>query len=306
MEQMNNREMFQPLPKDWHKTVKVSQPDLSFWQDAWRRLRRNKLAMGGIFVIAFLAIMSLIGPMLNDFTYESQNLKLKNQPPGAKYWFGTDSLGRDLFTRIWYGARISLFIGITAAVIDLIIGAIWGGIAGYYGGKIDEVMMRICDILSGLPYLLVVVLLMVVMGPGIFTIIVAMTITGWIGMARVVRGEVLRLKEQEFILATQTMGANTFHILFKHLIPNSAGPIIVMLTLTIPTAIFTEAFLSFLGLGVQAPMASWGVMTKDGLDTFHYYPWQLLFPAVFICLTMLAFNVLGDGLRDALDPRMRK
>src|SRR5699024_6754528 len=181
MQQQLKKEMFKSLPKDWHDTENIpQQPPLSFWQDVWRRLKQNKLAMAGIWVIVILTIMAIIGPSLNSYTYDGQNLPLKNQPPGAEYWFGSDSFGRDLFTRVWYGARVSLFIGITAAVIDLIIGAIWGGVAGYYGGKVDEVMMRICDILNGLPYLLVVVLLLVVMGPGLFTIIVAMTITGWI------------------------------------------------------------------------------------------------------------------------------
>src|SRR5699024_3845227 len=233
---------------------------LSFWQDAWRRLKQNKLAMAGFWAIILLIIMSIVGPWINEFTYEQQNLVMKNMGPSAEHWFGTDSFGRDLFTRTWYGARISLFIGITAALIDLIIGVIWGGIAGYYGGKVDEFMMRFCDILYGLPYMLVVVLLMVVLGQGIFTIIIAMTITGWVGMARIVRGEVLRLKEQEYVLASQSLGAKTSRVLFKHLIPNALGPILVTLTLTIPNAIFTEAFLSFLGLGVQAPIASWGTM----------------------------------------------
>lgn len=308
MQQELNKDMFQPMEKsETHMEEDThSQPSLSFWQDAWRRLRQNKLAMIGLGAILLLIIMAIIGPSINGFTYEQQNLALKNLPPSADHWFGTDNFGRDLFTRTWYGARISLFIGITAALIDLLIGVIWGGIAGYYGGKVDEAMMRFCDILYGLPYMLVVVLLMVVLGQGIFTIIIAMTITGWVGMARIVRGEVLRLKEQEYVLASRSIGASTLRVLFKHLIPNALGPILVTLTLTIPNAIFTEAFLSFLGLGVQAPIASWGTMTNDGLDSLRYYPWLLLFPATFISITMLAFNVLGDGLRDALDPRLRK
>lgn len=306
MDNFIRREMFEPLENDDQKSKKKTQADLSFWGDSWRKLKQNKLAVASLFAIGILVVLAIIGPYLNSYTYDQQNLQLKNTSPNGTYWFGSDAFGRDLFTRIWYGARISLFIGISAAIIDLIIGALWGGIAGYYGGKVDEVMMRICDILNGLPHMLIVVLLLVVMGPGLFTIIIAMTITGWIGMARIVRGEVLRLKEQEFILATKSMGASSIRILLKHLIPNSLGPIIVVLTLTIPTAIFTEAFLSFIGLGVQAPMASWGVMTNDGFSAFHYYPWQLFFPAIFICITMLAFNILGDGLRDAFDPRMRK
>lgn len=306
MREQLNKDMFQPLPKRGEDIEEYTDPSLSFWQDTWRRLKENKLAMSGLIAIILLLIMSIVGPSINSFTYQQQNLELKNLAPNSEFWFGTDNFGRDLFTRTWYGARISLFIGITAAVIDLIIGVIWGGIAGFYGGKVDEVMMRFCDILYGLPYMLVVVLLMVVMGQGILTIIIAMTITGWVGMARIVRGEVLRLKEQEYVLASLSIGANAFRVLFKHLIPNALGPILVTLTLTIPTAIFTEAFLSFLGLGVQAPIASWGTMTNDGLDSLRYYPWLLFFPAIFISITMLAFNVLGDGLRDALDPRLRK
>lgn len=310
MKQRIHKEMFQPLSQtlrnQQQKEHTDSEPSLSFWQDAWRRLKQNKLAMVGLGIILLLIIMAIVGPSINNYTYEQQHLTLKNLPPSAEFWFGTDNFGRDLFTRTWYGARISLFIGITAALIDLIIGVIWGGVAGFYGGKVDEVMMRFCDILYGLPYMLVVVLLMVVLGQGIFTIIIAMTITGWVGMARIVRGEVLRLKEQEYVLASRAIGANSLRMLFKHLIPNAVGPILVTLTLTIPTAIFTEAFLSFLGLGVQAPIASWGTMTNDGLDSLRYYPWLLFFPALFISMTMLAFNVLGDGLRDALDPRLRK
>lgn len=306
MQNRLNEELFQPFPRNVQQLDEEKKSGISFRQDAWRRLKQNKIAMAGLGAIILLIIMAAVGPSINEYTYQQQNLVMKNMPPGAEHWFGTDNLGRDLFTRTWYGARISLFVGITAALIDVIIGVIWGGVAGIYGGKVDEAMMRFCDILYGLPYMLVVVLLMVVLGQGIFTIIIAMTITGWIGMARIVRGEVLRLKEQEFVLASRTIGANSFRVLIKHLIPNALGPILVTLTLTIPNAIFTEAFLSFLGLGVQAPIASWGTMTSDGLDTLRYYPWQLFFPAAFISITMLAFNVLGDGLRDSLDPRLRK
>lgn len=301
-----NKELFQPIEKDLSKAEEISRPSLSFWRDAWRRLKANKLAMVGLWILVILSIMAVIGPSINGFTYYDTNLKMKNLAPSSMYWFGTDDLGRDMFTRLWYGARISLFIGITAALIDLVIGIIWGGIAGYKGGKVDDFMMRFADILNGLPYLLVVIMLMVVMEQGLFTIIVAMTITGWIGMARIVRGQILQLKEQEYVLAARSLGASSSRILFKHLIPNAMGPIIVTMTLTVPSAIFTEAFLSFLGLGVQAPIASWGTMANDGLGALRYYPWRLFFPAIFISITMLAFNVLGDGLRDALDPRLRK
>lgn len=197
-------------------------------------------------------------------------------------------------------------MGIAAASIDLAIGVLWGGIAALIGGKIDNMLMRIADILHAIPYLLVVIMLMVVMGSGLIPILIALTITGWIGMARIVRGELLVLKEQEYIQAAIALGAGNRRILFRHLLPNAMGTIIVTMTLTIPIAIFTEAFLSFLGLGVQAPMASWGTMVSDALPAMRYYPWRLCFPAFFISLTMLAFNLVGDGLRDALDPRLRK
>lgn len=301
-----SKDLFEPIERDLHKAEEMTRPSLTFWQDAWRRLKQNKMAMIGLWVLAILTVMAIVGPWLNGHTYYDTNLKLKNLSPSADHWFGTDDLGRDMFTRVWYGARISLFIGVSAAIIDLVIGIVWGGLAAYYGGKVDEILMRIADILYGLPYLLVVIMLMVVMEQGLLTIIIAMTITGWIGMARIVRGQILQLKEQEYVLAARSLGAGATRILFKHLIPNAMGPIIVTMTLTVPSAIFTEAFLSFLGLGVQAPIASWGTMANDGLGALRYYPWRLFFPAIFISVTMLSFNVFGDGLRDALDPRMRK
>ncbi|MCH9630692.1 MAG: Oligopeptide transport system permease protein OppC [Chlamydiia bacterium] len=299
-------ELFKPYGKDKNPPEVIEEvKSISYWNDAWIRLKQNKLAVIGLFFLIFLIFMSIIGPMLNSFTYYETHLHLKNQKPSANFWFGTDELGRDLFTRIWWGARISLFVGISAAIIDMVIGVCYGAIAGYMGKRVDEVMMRSADILYSLPYLLVVILLMVVMGPGIFTIILAMTITGWINMARIVRAQILQLKEYDFSLAARSLGATRHRTLFKHLIPNTIGSIITTMTLTIPTAIFTEAFLSFLGLGVQAPIASWGTMASDGLSALRYYPWRLFFPAVFISVTMLAFNLVGDGLRDAFDPRLR-
>jgi oligopeptide transport system permease protein len=297
---------FQPLETDLHEAEKIAGPSLSYWRDAWRRFRKNKLALFGIVVLVFLGFMAAFGPMISGYNYHEQSLINGNQPPSAAHWFGTDALGRDMFSRTWYGARISLFIGITAAVIDIVIGVIWGSISGFAGGKLDEYMMRIADILIGIPYLLVVILLMVVMEPGLDTIIIAMTLTGWINMARIVRGQVLSMKTEEYVMAARSLGARTTRLLFRHLIPNTLGPILVTLTLTIPTAIFTEAFLSYLGLGVPAPLASWGTMSSNGVESLQYNPWQLFFPAFFICLTMLAFNVIGDGLRDSLDPKERK
>ncbi|MGE6631077.1 ABC transporter permease [Bacillus sp. NPDC077027] len=300
-------EWFAQKEKRKHETHVIKRPSLSYWADAWRRLKKNKLAMFSLSVLIFLFFMALIGPLLAPNSVTAQHLSMQNLPPSAMHWFGTDELGRDVFTRTWYGARISLFVGVMAAFIDFAIGVIYGGVAGYKGGKYDHVMMRIIEVLYGLPYLLVVILLMVLMGPGLLTIIVALTVTGWIGMARIVRGQVLQLKEQEYVLASKTFGASSLHIIRKGLLPNTMGPIIVQMTLTVPTAIFAEAFLSFLGLGIQAPFASWGVMANDALPTIlsgHW--WRLFFPAFFISLTMFCFNNLGDGLQDALDPKMRR
>ncbi|HET7616761.1 MAG TPA: ABC transporter permease, partial [Bacillales bacterium] len=231
----------------------------------------------------------------------------QNQAPSFEHWFGTDNFGRDVFTRTWHGARISLFIGLAAALIDFVIGVTFGGIAGFKGGRTDHYMMRVIEVLYGLPYLLVVILLMVAMEPGLFTIIVALTVTGWVGMARMVRGQVLQLKNNEYIMASRQTGSRVGWIVRKHLVPNTMGVIIVQMTLTVPSAIFAEAFLSFLGLGVQAPVASWGSMANSALSTILTGQWwRLFFPAFFISLTMFAFNVLGDGLQDALDPKLRR
>ena len=299
-------ELYEPLVQSEYAKEEIARPSLSYWEDAWRRFRQNWIALVGFGLLVLLGALAIFGPILSSHTYYATNLALKNKAPCSEFWFGTDDLGRDMFARICLGARISLFVGIVAALIDLIVGVLWGGIAALAGGRTDSLMMRTADVLNAIPYLLIVILLMVVMGSGLIPIIIALTMTGWIGMARIVRGQLLQLREQEFILAAIALGAGNRRILFKHLIPNAMGPIIVTMTLTIPIAIFTEAFLSFLGLGVQAPVASWGTMASDGLPAMRYYPWRLFFPAIFISVTMLAFNLVGDGLRDALDPKQRK
>ncbi|WP_412679623.1 ABC transporter permease [Brevibacillus choshinensis] len=303
--------LFRPLTKNTQANV-IARPSLSNGQQVIRKLIKNKLAMLGLIIIVALIAMAIIGPNLVSYSYSDQSLLTKNQELSSEHWFGTDELGRDMFARTWYGARISLTIGVVAALIDLIIGVAVGGAAGYMAGRgkrgerIDTIIMRVIEILYGLPYLLVVILLMVVMEPGLLTIIIALSATGWVGMARLVRGQILQLKNQEFILAAQVLGAKFSRILLKHLIPNTFGVIIVNLTFTIPSAIFAESFLSFLGLGVQAPVASWGTMTNDGLGVILTGDWwRLFFPALMISLTMFAFNVFGDGLQDALDPRLR-
>ena len=297
---------FTPLKPTADMIQKQTRPHLGFRQDAWLRLKKNRAALVGLSIILFISVLAVFGPLLSPYSYSDQTLANANQSPSAAHWFGTDNLGRDLATRVCYGARISLSIGVVASLINLGIGVIYGGISGYFGDRIDSVMMRIVDILYGIPLLLYVILLMVVLKPGLLNVFIALGLVYWLRMARIVRAQVLGLKELEFVLAARVLGASPQRLIFGHLLPNSLGPIIVTLTLSIPEAIFIEAFLSFIGLGVSAPMASWGVLASEGVVTLRSYPFQLLWPAVAISLTMLGFNFLGDGLRDALDPRMRR
>lgn len=269
----------------------------------WKRFFYDTRALAGLFLMGLLLSLALFGPFLSGYTYDEINLEAKNLSPGFQYWFGTDDLGRDLFTRTWYGARISLSIGILAALIDVTLGVFWGSLAGYAGGKIEEGLMSIANILFSLPYLLVVIVLSVVLGSGFFSILVALTLLGWVSMARVICGYVRQMMQQYYIQSSIIMGAGFIHILKKHLIPNLLGPIVVTLATTVPSAIFAEAFLSFLGLGIQAPMSSWGSMAQDGLNALSYYPWRLFFPAAAISLTMLACHLMGDALAHAFDLR---
>lgn len=302
-----SQEMFTPIDKDLKQAEAIVRPSLSYWQDVWMRLKKHKLAMTGLCIIIFLTIMAIIGPYLSPFDFRENHLDKTYMAPGSEYWFGSDALGRDLFTRIWYGARISLTIGVGTAFITFIIGVLYGGISGLIGGKVDTIMMRIVEILWGIPFLLYVILLSLIFNDGgLKTIFIALGAVYWLRMARIVRGQVMQLKNQEYVMAAKALGASNWRILTRHLIPNAMGPIIVEVTLAVPEAIFSESFLSFLGMGVSVPMASWGVLANDGIGAFRSYPWLIFFPAFFICLTMLAFNFLGDGLRDALDPRMRK
>ncbi|MGN7457742.1 ABC transporter permease [Paenibacillus pasadenensis] len=280
-------------------------PSYTTWKLAMMKLTANKFAMASGVVLLLMIIMAVIYPLFTPHDFRSQQLLDTFLAPGGTHYFGTDELGRDLFARAWKGAQISLTVGIVAAIADVILGIIIGGIMGYFGGKVDEVLNKISEILYSIPYLLVVILLGVVLGQGMWTLIIALTATGWINMAWIVRGQIMQLKNQEYVLAARAMGSGGFRILFKHLIPNTMGPIIVTMTLTVPSAIFAEAFLSFLGLGVQSPAASWGVMINDSLTSWTIYPWTLLFPAGMLCLAMLAFNIFGDGLRDAFDPKTR-
>lgn len=299
-------DMFRPLEKDVKNADKIVRPSLTYWSDAWRRLKENKLALISLIALIVIVVMAIIGPMISPFEYDAQDFTVINQAPDSVHWFGTDDLGRDLFVRAWKGARVSLLIGLVSAVINVTIGIIYGGIAGYKGGMVDTIMMRIVEIIYSIPALLWIILLMIIMGQGLTTIIVALSISGWGGMARLVRGQVLQLKQMEYVLAAQTLGASSWRIILKHLIPNAMGPIIINLTFQVPDAIFTEAFLSYIGLGVPAPLASWGTLANEGTKVLTIYPYQIVFPAILISVTMLAFNILGDGIRDSLDPKLRK
>lgn len=316
-------DMFQPISRDENIAEKIRRPSIKYWPDVWRRLKQNKLAMAGLIIITTMVLLAWIGPKLNQYTYYEQDYSLINvhpkMPEGfsieelkSTQWFGTDELGRDLFTRTWYGARYSLAIGILATLIVLTVGVLYGGISGMASGRIDSIMMRIAEIIYSIPYLLVVILLSVVFstvgsGTSMFVLVLALSLTSWVPMAILVRGQVLQLKESEYSLASESLGASSGWILGKHIIPNTLGPILVNVTLAIPRAIFAEATLGFLGLGLQAPMSSLGTLANEGLAGMavgKFY--QIIIPALFISLIMFSFNVLGDGLRDALDPRLRK
>lgn len=396
-EQTIKKELWEDIHKDNKDAEVISRPSMTYWQDAWRRLKKNKLSMLGLAFIFFMVLTAIVGPYIIEHDYSTQQLQLANIPPkidiykvddenyfymhaeyklfavtgdgqlldriketqnnltdrnrvytvggkevlldykyasmkpeenpdGIKYKifidgvevkpsdkvsnkefvFGTDALGRDMLARVIFGARISLLIALIATVVNFFIGVLYGGVSGYFGGQVDNIMMRIVDIINVIPLLLYVILLSVIIGSGLKSIIIALGSVYWVGMARIVRGQVLSLKEQEYVLAARTLGASSMRIMIRHLIPNAMGPIIVSMTMMIPSAIFTEAFLSFIGLGVNAPLASWGTLANDALGGLRSYPYQLFYPSLAISLTMLAFNFLGDGLRDALDPRLRK
>jgi oligopeptide transport system permease protein len=278
----------------------------SLWSDAWHRLQKNRLAVAGSILLLVLTLACLIGPWFCHYSYQDQDLALGATSPSAGHWLGTDTLGRDLLVRILYGGRISLGVGLSATLVALTIGVCYGAIAGYAGGKLDEVMMRLVDILYALPFTIFVILLMVIFGRNIILLFVAIGAVEWLTMARIVRGQIQSLKKAEFIEAARSLGLGSRRIVFRHLLPNILGPVIVYTTLTIPAVMLLEAFLSFLGLGVQPPMSSWGLLIKDGAEKMEEYPWLLLFPGTLFSLTLFSLNFLGDGLRDALDVRTAK
>jgi len=275
----------------------------SLWEDAWRRLKKNRLALFGLGVLGLFVASALLTPWIAPYAYDAQNLDLGATPPSAQHWLGTDIFGRDLLTQIMYGGRISLAVGFVATAVALVIGVTWGAVAGYVGGRADAVMMRIVDILYALPFMIFIVLLMVVFGRNLLLLFLAIGAVEWLTMARIMRGQVQALRKQEFVEAAISLGLSPMTIIRRHLVPNALGPIIVYTTLTIPSVMLLEAFLSFLGLGIQPPKTSWGLLISYGAETMEEYPWLLIFPGLALTTTLFALNFLGDGLRDALDVR---
>ncbi|QOR36092.1 ABC transporter permease [Clostridium sp. 'deep sea'] len=285
----------------------ISRPRVGYFKDAWRRFKENKVALVSMVILLIIITMVIIGPYLSGYNYEEVNKLERKQSPSAKHWFGTDKLGRDLFARVCVGGRVSIIIGLAGAFISSVIGCIYGGIAAYFGGKVDTIMMRIVEVIISIPYLIVVILMSILFNSkSLGTLILAMTITGWCGMARMVRAQMLQIKSEDYILAAQAMGVSPLKIVMKHMIPNTISVVIVSITFRIPGYIFSEAFLSYIGLGIQPPGTSWGALASSAQGVFTHYPYQLFFPAFMIALTMLSFTLMGDGLRDALDPRLRK
>lgn len=294
------------LPEITDVSWRESETGSSLWTDAWHRLRKNRLATTGGITLFLIVAVCLLGPFISPYGYEDQNLAITFSPPSPQHWMGTDQLGRDVLVRVMTGGRISITVGLVATFVALTIGVTYGAVAGSFGGKIDTVMMRVVDILYALPFTIFVILLMVFFGRNIILLFFAIGAVEWLTMARIVRGEVNAIKKMDYIDAARALGVSRRRIILRHMLPNILGPIIVYTTLTIPAVMLLEAFLSFLGLGVQPPMSSWGVLIKDGAEKMEEFWWLLVFPGTFFSLTLFSLNFLGDGLRDALDVRASK
>ena len=287
-------------------TVNQLEEGSSLGRDAFLRLRKNKAAMTGAVILILMITVALLTPWIAPYSYQEQNLLLGASPPSAAHWLGTDVLGRDQLTRVMYGSRVSLMVGFIATTVALLIGVLWGATAGFLGGRVDAVMMRIVDVMYALPFTIFIILLTVVFGRSMLLLFLAIGAVEWLTMARIVRGQVLTVRRQEFVEAAVSIGLSRARIMARHVAPNILGPIIVYTTLTIPGVILLESFLSFLGLGIQPPQSSWGSLISSGVETMEEYPWLLIFPALFLSLTLFSLNFLGDGLRDALDPQASK
>lgn len=329
------KSMFRPATIQVTEKEELSGEAISYSHDAMRRLIKNKPALISLLVILFIVVMAIVGPHMNKYGVDDQDLIRHNLPAKVpafagihwlhmdgidsngtnvykdrdikdNFWFGTDKLGRDLWTRVWKGTQISLIIGLVATLADLIIGVAYGGISAYFGGYTDMIMQRIIEVLMGIPQLVIIILLIMVLEPGLLSIIIAIAMTGWIGQSRIVRGQILKLKSQEYVLASRTLGAKPRRLIGRHLLPNTLGQIIITTMFSIPGAIFAEAFLSFIGIGIRPPQASLGSLINDGQQLIETHAYQVVFPALVLSLLLICFNVFADGLRDALDPKMRR
>ena len=303
---MYKPEDFEVVGFSLEEANRIDRPTISYWQDAWRRLKKNPVAMASLVVLALLIVMCIIGPYIRGYDFVTKNVKMKNQGVSAEYWFGTDYLGRDLFSRVWMGARASIIIALVATALKLVVGTIYGAIMAHLGGWVDDLMMRIIEVINSLPSLLLTILIMMILGNNLFALLVALSITAWCSTARQVRGMIKQLKETEYVYAAEVLGAKPMHIISKHYVTNMLGILILNASTAIPGFIFTEAGLSFLGIGLTAPEISLGVLISLGQQTIDFYPTQLLFPCLVLCIIVMAFNLLGDGLRDALDPKLRQ
>lgn len=299
-------ESFELIPATDKSSEFMARPKITYWSDAWRRFKQNKLALVAMMVLLVIILLVVFAPMVSRYKFDAISPKLKHQGATWDHLFGTDELGRDIFTRIWVGGRISIIIGLVGALISAVVGSLYGAISAFAGGVVDNILMRIVEILNSIPYLIVVILIQIYFRErSLWTLLLALTLTGWLGSARMVRGQLLALKNQDFVLAAQTLGVSPWRIITRHLIPNTLNIIIIAITFDIPGYIFSEAFLSYVGIGIESPMTSWGAMSSAAQQSFFFYPMELFYPSLMIALTMLSFVLLGDGLRDALDPRLR-
>lgn len=299
-------DLFKRIGTEGLSGEELGKKSLTYWADVWRRFRSNKLALFGLILLIFVVATLYLGPVLVKHDYQYIDASIKNTPPNAEYIFGTDDMGRDLFTRVCVGGRVSIYIGLSCTLVMFIIGSLLGAVAGLKGGLVDDIIMRICEFVGNLPYLIIVVILSIVMGRSMFSLVFAMSITAWVGTTRMVRGQILQIKEMDYVQAAEALGADTGRIIIHHLLPNTLGIIMVNITMSVPSFIFSEAFLSFIGLGVRPPETSWGALASAGQQQLMFYPYQLMFPCMMIVLTILSFHLIGDGLSDVLDPKLRK
>lgn len=302
---LNPSEYFDPLPLSGKNEEFIEVESKSFGRDVWERFCSNRRALAGLILLAVIVAVALIGPIVSPYPYDGMDTSVSNQGPSLAHWFGTDQMGRDEFTRVLYGARISLMIGFVATAVNMIIGIIYGGIAGYVGGRADNIMVRIMDVVQSVPAMIYMILIMLLLGSNVTSVMIGICVNGWINMARIVRGQVIALKEREFAVAAYVLGASRRRILFRHLMINAMGPIIVTATLMVPQAIFNEAFLSFIGIGISAPQASLGTLAQDAQMLLARYPMQMVYPVTVICLVIFALNFIGEGLEEALNPKGR-